>query len=74
MMDEDTKFLIASHVSGTITFEDTAATFKKGFEQSRVRPRTAFVDGSHVYKPAFTKVFWTMRKDTRPELVQRVGI
>jgi transposase-like protein len=74
MIDEDTKFLVASHVSGTRTFEDTVAIFKKGFEQSKVRPRAVFVDGSYVYKPAFTKVFWTMRKDTRPELVQRVGI
>jgi transposase-like protein len=74
MIDEDTKFLVASHVSGTRTFEDTVAIFKKGFEQSKARPRAVFVDGSHVYKPAFTKVFWTMRKDTRPELAQRVGI
>jgi transposase-like protein/predicted RNA-binding Zn-ribbon protein involved in translation (DUF1610 family) len=74
MIDEDTKFLVASHVSGTRTLEDTIAIFKKGFEQSKVRPRAVFVDGSHVYQPAFNKVFWTMRKDTRPELVQRVGI
>jgi hypothetical protein len=27
-----------------------------------------------VYSSAFNKVFYTMKKDTRPELVQRVGI
>jgi len=32
------------------------------------------VDGSFVYKPAFNKVFWTLRRATRPELVQKVGI
>lgn len=74
MIDEDTRFLVASHISGTRTFEDTVAIFKKGFEQSKVRPRAVFVDGSHVYHAAFNKVFYTMRKDTRPELVQRVGI
>jgi len=74
MIDEDTKFLVASHLSGTRTFEDTVAIFRKGFEQSRVRPRAVFVDGSHVYNRAFNKVFYTMRKDTRPELVQRVGV
>lgn len=74
MIDEDTKFLVASHVSGTRTLEDTIALFKKGYEQSKVRPRALFVDGSFVYETAFNKVFWTMRKDTRPELVQRVGI
>jgi putative transposase len=74
MIDEDTRFLVASHISGARTLEDTIAIFKKGFEQSKVRPKAVFVDGSHVYSTAFNKVFWTMRKATRPELVQRVGI
>ncbi|MCW4004143.1 MAG: IS6 family transposase [Candidatus Bathyarchaeota archaeon] len=74
MIDEDTKFIVASHLSNTRTFEDTVAIFKKGAEQSKVRPRAVFVDGSFVYSGAFNKVFYTMRKDTRPELVQKVGI
>jgi transposase-like protein len=74
MIDEDTKFMVASHISGTRSMEDTIAIFQKGFDQSKVRPRAVFVDGSHVYSSAFNKVFYTMRKDTRPELVQRVGI
>jgi transposase-like protein len=74
MIDEDTKFMVASHISNTRTFEDTVAIFKKGFDQSKVRPKAVFVDGSQVYDSAFNKVFYTMRKDTRPELVQRVGI
>jgi len=74
MIDEDTKFMVASHLSGTRTLEDTIAIFKKGFEQSKERPRAVFVDGSHVYNRAFNKVFYTLRKDTRPELVQRVDV
>jgi putative transposase len=74
MIDEDTKFIVASHISGTRTFEDTVTTFKQGLEQAKVKPRAVFVDGSFVYSSAFNKVFYTMRKDTRPELVQRVGI
>lgn len=74
MIDEDTKFLVASHLSGTRTLEDTITLFKRAYEQSKIRPRAIFVDGSFVYETAFNKVFWTMRKDTRPELVQRVGI
>jgi transposase-like protein len=74
MIDEDTKFMVASHISGTRSMEDTIAIFQKGFDQSKVRPKAVFVDGSHLYSSAFNKVFWTMRKDTRPELVQRVGI
>jgi len=74
MIDEDTKFMVASHISNTRTFEDTVAIFKKGFQQSKVKPRAVFVDGCNAYKSAFNKVFYTMRKDTRPELIQRVGI
>jgi putative transposase len=74
MIDEDTKFMVASHISGTRSMEDTIAIFQKGFDQSKVRPKAVFVDGSHVYSSAFNHVFYTMRKDTRPELMQRVGI
>ena len=74
MVDEDTKFLVADHISNTRTLEDAVVIFKKGVQQSKVRPRALFVDGSYVYNTAFNKVFYTMRKDTRPELVQRVGI
>jgi len=74
MIDEDTKFMVASHISDTRSMEDTIAIFQKGFDQSKVRPKAVFVDGSHVYSSAFNHVFYTMRKDTRPELVQRVGI
>lgn len=74
MIDEETRFIVASHVSVTRTFEDTVAIFKKGYEQGKVRPKTVFVDGSHVYNRAFNKVFYTMRKNTRPKLVQRVGV
>jgi len=73
-IDEDTRFMVSSHISNTRTFEDTVSIFRKAVEQAKVRPRTVFVDGSHVYSSAFNKVFYTMRKDTRPEFVQRVGI
>ena len=74
MIDEDTKFLVASHLSETRTLKDTIAIFQKGLDQSKVRPRAVFVDGSHAYKTAYNKVFWTMKKATRPDFVQRVGV
>ncbi len=49
MIDEDTRFMVASHLSNTRTFEDTVAIFKKGVEQSKVRPRAVFVDGSLMF-------------------------
>ena len=39
MIDEDTRFMVASHLSKTRTFEDTVSIFKKGVDQSKVRPR-----------------------------------
>jgi len=74
MVDEETRFLVASHVSGTRTLEDTIAMFKKGYEQSKKRPKAIFVDGSFVYQPAFNKVFYSRYKADRVELVQKVGI
>ena len=62
MIDEDTKFLVASHVSGTRTLEDTIAIFKKGLDQSKKRPKKVCVDGSHVYGTAFNKVFYSRYK------------
>jgi len=74
MIDEETRFLVASHVSGTRTLEDTIAMFKKGYEQSKKRPKAIFVDGSFVYQPAFNKIFYSRYKAERVELVQKVGI
>ena len=74
MIDESTRFLVASHISGTRTIKDTIAIFKKGFDQSKKRPKIVFVDGSHVYHRAFNKVFYSRYKKDRVELVQRVGI
>jgi transposase-like protein len=74
MIDEETKFIVASHVSGTRTLQDTITIFKKGQDQSKKNPTAVYVDGSHVYNAAFNKVFYSRYKAERVELVQRVGI
>ena len=74
MIDEDTKFLVASHLSGSRTFEDTVTIFQKGLETTKQRPRAVFVDGSHVYQSAFNRVFYSRYKVDKVEFVQRVGI
>jgi putative transposase len=74
MIDESSRFLVASHISGTRTLQDTIAIFKKGYEQSKARPKAIFVDGSFIYQPAFNKVFYSRYKAERVELVQKVGI
>ncbi|MCX6650014.1 MAG: IS6 family transposase [Candidatus Bathyarchaeota archaeon] len=74
MMDEDTKFMVASHISETRTFNDTVAIFEKGLQQSKERPKAVFVDGCNAYNAAFNRVFYSRYKAERVELVQRVGI
>jgi len=74
MIDEDTKFIVSSHLSNTRTLKDTIAIFKKGLDQSKVKPRAVFVDGCNAYQRAFNKVFYSRYKADRVELVQRVGI
>jgi len=74
MIDEDTKFIVSSHLSNTRTLKDTIAIFQKGLDQSKVKPRAVFVDGCNAYQRAFNKVFYSRYKADRVELVQRVGI
>ncbi|MHB8568096.1 MAG: DDE-type integrase/transposase/recombinase [Nitrososphaerales archaeon] len=74
MLDEDTKFLVATHISGSRTFEDTVAIFQKGYDMAKNRPQAVFVDGSHVYQSAFNKVFYSRYKVNQVDLIQRVGI
>ena len=45
-INEETRFLVVSHLSGTRTFEEMVAIFQKGLDNSKVRPRAVFVDGS----------------------------
>lgn len=74
MIDEETRFLVASHLSGTRTFEDTVKVFQKGMDKAKARPRAIFVDGSFVYGSAFNPVFYSRYEVDKVELVQRVGI
>ncbi len=74
MIDEDTKFIVSSHLSNTRTLKDTIAIFQKGLDQSKVKLRAVFVDGCNSYQRAFNKVFYSRYKADKVELVQRVGI
>ncbi|MGD0329036.1 MAG: IS6 family transposase [Nitrososphaeria archaeon] len=74
MIDEDTKFLVASHISQDRTIEDTVEVFSKAMEMAKQRPNVLFVDGSHAYDRAFNKVFYTRYKANKVELVKKVGI
>ncbi len=74
MIDEDTRFLIASHLSETRTLEDTIAQFRKAVEMAKTRPQVVFVDGSNQNDGAFNRVFYSRYKVAKVELVKRIGI
>ncbi len=74
MIDEDTRFLVASHLSGTRTLEDTIVVFQKAVDTAKGKPQVLFVDGSMQYDAAFNKVFYSRYKAAQVELVKRVGI
>ncbi len=74
IIDEQTKFLVASHLSGSRTAEDAIALFEKSLKVAKRKPISVYVDGLPAYIEGYNKVFRTLRKDTRPELIRKVGI
>jgi putative transposase len=74
IIDEQTKFLVAGHLSGVRSTEDCVQLFEKSIRVAKKKPISLYCDGLPAYVDAYNKVFYTMRKDTRPELIRRVGI
>lgn len=74
IIDEQTKFLVASHLSGSRTTEDAIALFEKSVKVAKRKPVSIYCDGLPAYVDGYNKVFRTMKKEGRPELIRRVGI
>ncbi|MGD0028980.1 MAG: IS6 family transposase [Candidatus Bathyarchaeia archaeon] len=74
IIDDQTKFLVAGHLSGSRTAEDAVALFEKSIRVAKKKPTSIYCDGLRAYVDGYNRVFYTMRKDTRPELIRRVGI
>jgi putative transposase len=74
IIDSQTKFLVSSHLSGSRTAEDAIALFEKSLRIAKRKPTSIYCDGLPAYVDGCNKVFYTMRKDTRPELIRKVGI
>ncbi|MEE9283581.1 MAG: IS6 family transposase [Nitrososphaerales archaeon] len=72
MIDEDTRFLLAHHLSSSRTSEEASKVFRQAL--SKQRPIALFTDGSFAYDEAFSKVFYTRHKASRVEWIRRVGI
>ena len=74
MIDEETRFLVASDLSETRSLKDTIAVFRQSLEVAKSRPRKLFVDGSMQYERAFKKAYFSRDMSLDVYLVQRVGI
>ncbi len=74
VIDEQTKFLVAGHLSGVRSTEEAIAVFEKCLKVGKRKPVSVYCDGLRAYGDAFTKLFHTMKSEGRPELIQRIGI
>jgi transposase-like protein len=74
MIDEQTKFMVASHLSTARTKEDAIALFEQSVKVAKRNPVSIYCDGLPAYVDGYNKVFRTMKKEGRPELIRNVGI
>ncbi len=74
IIDEQTKFLVAGHLSGTRTSKDAIELFEKSVKVAKKTPVSIYCDGLPAYVDGYNKVFRTMTKEGRPELIRSVGI
>jgi len=74
IIDAETRWIVATHLSGDRSSEEAIKLFKKSLELAKVKPETILTDGWWTYERAYRKVFWTRYKAERPEYVRSVGI
>jgi transposase-like protein len=74
IIDEQTKFLVAGHLSDSRTTDDAVQLFEKSVRVAKKKPTSIYCDGLPAYVDGYNKVFYTMKKEGRPELIRRVGI
>ncbi|TQD24977.1 IS6 family transposase [Methanolobus vulcani] len=73
MIDEDTRFMVAGHLSKTRTNKDCTILFQDAATRAVNKPRFIFADGCFAYRKPFNKVFYE-RCNKYTELIQNVGI
>jgi len=67
IIDTETRFLIASHLSKTRTMNDAEELFSVAKAKSKIRPRVIITDKLGIYRGAFNKVFYSHFKERRVE-------
>lgn len=74
MIDEQTKMIVSSHLSHSRTTEDAIAVFEKSVRITKRKPTSIYCDGLPAYVDGYNKVFRTLKKEGRPELIRSIGI
>ena len=67
IIDTDTRFLIASHLSKTRTMNDAIELFSVAKAKSKIRPKIIITDKLGIYHGAFNKVFYSHFKERHVE-------
>ena len=73
VIDEDTRFMVAEHLSDTRTIKDSTKLFKDPRNRAIKKPKVLYADGCFAYKKGFIKAFYT-NKGEKTHLIQNVGI
>jgi transposase-like protein len=74
VIDEETRFIVATHLSEERDIKETITLFQKTLKSAGKKPQVMFFDGSHAYRRAFNRVFYSRYKADRVQFVRRVGI
>jgi len=74
VLDKETRFMVASHLSKSRTEEDAIELFRKAKEKAKHTPKRISTDGLQAYRKGYKKNFWVRYKDERPELIQKVRL
>jgi transposase-like protein len=74
IIDEQTKFLVAGHLSSVRSTEECVTLFERSIKVAKRMPVSIYCDGLPAYVDGYNKVFRTLKKEGRPELIRRVGI
>jgi len=74
IIDEETRWMVATHISEERDAKEATKLFKKALELAKSKPSVLITDGLWAYEKAYKKVFWTRYKAERPTYVRNLGI
>ncbi len=74
LMDDETRYWIAQEVADTKHKHIARGLFQEGRRVAGKKPKVLITDGLQGYRKAYTKEFWTMKKETRTEHIRHIHL